>query len=88
MANVRKETVWVVDTTGQLSAGVMRVCGVKLVGSSSTLTLKCDGSGGTTLYSIATGSAAEVFDQVEFKSASGLYATITGSGTAYIYLEE
>lgn len=86
MANTYSANVAVVDTTGYVApAGT--IIGIKYIaGTSSSATLKSDGtSGGTVIWQ---DSGATGYDRVKIRDRDGFYVTLGGTGAKlYIYYE-
>lgn len=91
MANARKQNVYVIDTTGQIS-DVCNIKSIKLVGNAtdaSTVTIKADSTSGAVVYSARAAQNADNFDsEVCMNLQNGMYVTLTGTGpVCYIYLK-
>lgn len=91
MAVTSRESVRLSTADADTIAGPLSVCGVKIVGGGSgmTVNLKSDQvTGGAILYTSTVGASAEKFEEVKFTARGGIYVNIAaGSGTIYLYLE-
>jgi hypothetical protein len=94
MAVVQEGSVWTATADADVvmaNQSNARVCGVKVVGGGSgmTVTLKSAGvTGGDAVYACTVSANAEKFEQVKFQCAGGLYVNISaGGGTVYVYSE-
>jgi hypothetical protein len=91
MAVSRKESVILSTADADTIAGPLDICGIKVVGGASgmTVNLKSDQlTGGTVLYTATVGNSTEKHEQVILRASGGVYVNISaGGGTVYIYLE-
>lgn len=90
MANTLKGSVWVVDTDGAMPlTGHFKVIGVVIVAGAdeATLSLKVDGTSGTTVFQGEAATNTKEYYDVEF-TGQALAADIGGtSAVAYVYLK-
>ena len=88
--NVRKQNVWKVLETGQLSDR-FTICGIKLIGGSdaTSVSIQADSDAGAVVYEARCDANIDVWDpDLELQMKAGAYVTISGTGAiAYLYLE-
>lgn len=86
MANHREGNVIYVDTSAQFS-DIRNVKSIKYFGAgSSSITIKAGSSTGKNLW--FEDSSSDVYNgEVCIRSDKGIYVTVSGSATVYIYTE-
>lgn len=88
MANTYSGNVIFVDTSAAFSYA-KNICGVKLLGGSAGSSITIRGSSSSTGNIMWQGlsSVGVVFDEVEIRDDSGVYAVVVGAATALVYLK-
>ena len=90
MANLRKQNVWVIDTTGAITIpGCIQSIKLCSGADASTAVIQADDVSGKTCYQARSGAAADNYDpNVGIQLTGGFYVTLTGtSPKLYLYME-
>ena len=88
MANTYSANVIKVDTSASLDYA-KEICGIKYIAGSvgSSVEIKAGASSvGDSLW-LASTQSASIFDHVRIRDPKGVYVTITGTSSAYLYLK-
>lgn len=84
MANHREANVIFVDTSAAFPE-IKDIVGIKYIGAGgSSITIKgaADSSGSNLYFENSTGN---VFDEIKIRDQEGIYVTVAGTASCYIY---
>lgn len=90
MANARRQNVWVIDTTGAITAsGVIKSIKLCSGADASTVSIQADDVSGAVVYQAQSALAADHYEpNVCLSVRQGFYITLTGTAPkVYLYLE-
>jgi hypothetical protein len=90
MANLRKQNVWVIDTTGAITLpGTIHSVKLCSGADASTAVILADDINGKQCYQVQAGAAADTYEpNLDIQLNRGFYVTLTGtSPKLYLYME-
>ena len=87
MANYQSANVIFVDTSAAFP-NAKRICGVRYVGAAaSSASIKADANSSGAVLWTDTATTSAWYPELEIRDNNGVYVTITGTASVYIYLE-